>query len=106
MTHVKLGYLINETAPKSLSVYSPTSRAPAAIAGRSCGNMTRNSVLHAPCPRLRDDSSNAGSQTAQASSDRQKHVGVAQEGQRQRGPGQSVYLRQAVNAERPGEHLL
>ena len=61
MTHVKLGYLINETAPKSLSVYSPTSRAPAAIAGRSCGKITRNSVLHAPCPRLRDDSSNAGS---------------------------------------------
>ena len=57
MTQVNVGYLISDTAPKSLSVYSATSSEPAAIAGRSCGRVTRSIVLQGPCPRLRADSS-------------------------------------------------
>ena len=66
ITHVNASKRIAATAPKSLSTYRPTSRAPAAIAARAWRNVTRKSTANPPRPSDRATSSCAGSTRARA----------------------------------------
>ena len=51
--HVNVGYRISDTAPKSLRTYRTVSNAPAEMAGRSAGNVTRRKERTAPKPNTR-----------------------------------------------------
>ena len=54
---MNVGYLINDTAPKSLITYRATSNAPAANAGLSIGSVTVIKVLKLLLPKERAESS-------------------------------------------------